>query len=195
MNTLETLLDLESEPFKRELIERALKRVKEAISLTETVYMLSFSKGKGEFKEVVNLEEVLREVLKDLEKDMVEKNISVEIELKEKTLKGNREEVKVILRNLLKNAIEYNKKGGKVLVKTLKEGGEVLIIVEDTGIGIENRKIPLILEPFVKGEESRGLGLGLALVKRIVQNYKAKINIESEKGKGTKVEIRFPQKV
>ncbi|AAC06610.1 sensor histidine kinase [Aquifex aeolicus] len=195
MNTLETLLDMEEESVKRELIGRALKRVKEAISLTETVYMLSFSKGKGKVREEVNLEEVLSEVLKDLEENIKEKEISVEIDLKEKCLKGNREEIKVIIRNLLQNAVEYNKRGGKVLVETRKDENAIVLSVEDTGIGIENRKIPLILEPFVKGEESKGLGLGLALVKKIAQNYGAKINIQSERGKGTKVEIRFPEKV
>jgi len=192
MNTLETLADMEEDSIKRDLIGRALNRAKEAISLMETVYMLSFSERKGKLKKRVDLEELLQEVLKDLEKDIQERKVSVELDLKEKFMEGNRDELKVMLRNLIQNAVQYNKEGGKVYVRSFKENGKTILAVEDTGIGIENRKIPLILEPFVKGEESKGLGLGLALVKKIAESYGADVIIESEKNKGTKVEVRFP---
>ncbi len=188
--TLETLLAEERESKKRELIARALGRLREVSHLLEAVYMLSLDKKEENFAEV-NLEELLEDILKDLSDKLKEKRINVEMELRQKELKGNREKLRILLRNLVENAVKYNREGGKVLVKSYAEDGKVILEVEDTGRGIDKGVLPLIFEPFVKFENEKGMGLGLYLVKKIAEIHGGSVKVESEKGKGTKFIISF----
>ncbi len=189
--TLETLLTEESEAKKRELITRALGRLKEVSRILEAVYMLSLDKKEENFTEV-NLKELLEEVLKDLEDKLREKNVKVEVELKEEKLTGDSEKLKILLRNLAENAVKYNREGGKIFIRSYRNGERITLEVEDTGRGIDKGILPLVFEPFVKFESERGMGLGLYLVKKIVELHGGSVRVESEKGKGTKFIISFP---
>ncbi|WP_461829340.1 sensor histidine kinase [Aquifex sp.] len=188
--TLETLLAEEREEKKRELITRALGRLKEVSRILEAVYMLSLDKEEN-FAEV-SLRELLEDVLKDLEDKLKEKKISLEADLREKKLTGDREKLRILLRNLVENAVKYNHEGGKVFIRSYRDKEGILLEVEDTGKGIDKGVLPLIFEPFVKFESERGMGLGLYLVKKIVQLHGGSVRVESEKGKGTKFIISFP---
>ena len=189
--TLETLLTEESESKRRELIARALGRLKEVSRILEAVYMLSLDK-KGEDFTQVNLRELLEDVLKDLGDKLKEKGVSVVEELREEKLTGNREKLKILLRNLVENAVKYNREGGKVFIRSYKEGENIILEVEDTGRGIDKGVLPLVFEPFVKFESEKGMGLGLYLVKKIAELHGGSVKVESEKGKGTKFIISFP---
>ncbi len=189
--TLETLLTEESDEKKRELIERALGRLKEVSRILEAVYMLSLDKKVEEFRQI-NLREILKEIVRDLEEKLKEKNVSVEINLQEEKLLGDREKLKILLRNLIENAIKYNREGGSVFIRSYLEEDKVILEVEDTGRGIDKGVLPLIFEPFVKFESERGMGLGLYLVKKIAELHGGSVRVESEKGKGTKFIISFP---
>ncbi|GAB6065919.1 HAMP domain-containing sensor histidine kinase [Aquifex pyrophilus] len=191
--SLETLLGMEEEEQKREILRKALERLKELQNLMEIVYLITFlEKTSLNMIEDVNLREVIEDILSDYESEIKEKEISVKTEIREEHIKGNRDYIRLLLRNLIDNAIKYNKEGGEVIIGSEKVGDNVLIKVSDTGEGIEKRKLPIIFEPFVKGEESNGLGLGLTIVKRIANLHGGDIRIESEKGKGTSVEVYIP---
>ena len=106
--------------------------------------------------------------------------------------------MKQVLLNLLTNAVKFTPEGGKVTVRAgSNSDGEVWVQVEDTGIGISEENMPLILEPFsqVESHLSRryeGTGLGLPLTKRLVELHDGRFKIESEPDKGTVVTVTLP---
>jgi two-component system cell cycle sensor histidine kinase PleC len=113
-------------------------------------------------------------------------------------LRADQRLITQVVINLLSNAIKFTGRGGEVVIwceATDEEG--CAIAVQDTGIGIASGDIPKIMEPFVQVESAisrhhEGLGLGLPLVKRIVERHGGEIAIDSTIGKGTKVTVRLP---
>ena len=100
--------------------------------------------------------------------------------------------------NLFDNAIKYNKEGGKVEVTVKKEDGGPVLCVEDTGIGIPPEHQDKVFERFYRVDKSHskqtgGTGLGLSIVKHGALFHDARVSLESQEGKGTKITIRFPQ--
>jgi two-component system phosphate regulon sensor histidine kinase PhoR len=99
-----------------------------------------------------------------------------------------------MLYNLVDNAFKYNKNGVQVTA-SYKVDKELLISIEDNGIGMDKEEIDKVFEPFYRIDESRtngGLGLGLSVVKEVIESLKGTIEIESEKGVGTKIIITIP---
>jgi signal transduction histidine kinase len=106
-------------------------------------------------------------------------------------IEGDRFALGRVYRNLVTNAIQATEQGGRVTVSTARVGDRVEVMVEDTGTGIPADKISGIFDDFVTTKR-RGLGLGLAISKRIVEQLDGTITVESEVGRGTKFTLRFP---
>lgn len=107
------------------------------------------------------------------------------------------EEMEIILNNLISNAVKYNKPNGKVMCTIFKTASEVQIDITDTGIGIAKEDIPKLFKEFsrIKNSQTRkvsGSGLGLSIVKRIVDLYKGQIKVDTEIDKGTTFTITLP---
>jgi signal transduction histidine kinase len=106
--------------------------------------------------------------------------------------------IRRILFNLLSNAIKFTPRGGNITVDLGQvPGGDVALSVADTGIGIAAADVPKLMQPFVQLDnvyerKFQGTGLGLAMVRSLVERHSGVINIESETGCGTKVTIRLP---
>jgi signal transduction histidine kinase len=99
--------------------------------------------------------------------------------------------------NLLSNAIKFTPPGGKVSVHGMSVGGAVVILVEDTGTGIPPEDLPYIFERGFRGTVAgggrrEGLGLGLSICKGIAGAHKARIEVTSRVGEGTRIEVIFP---
>jgi signal transduction histidine kinase len=97
--------------------------------------------------------------------------------------------------NLLDNAIKYTPEGGRVSVEVQKSDGQVLVGVRDTGVGIPKEDMPHVWERLYRTDESRsrrGLGLGLSLVKAIVQAHAGQCEVESLPGAGSFFQLRLP---
>jgi signal transduction histidine kinase len=112
---------------------------------------------------------------------------------------GDIRSVRMILINLAANAIKFTKVG-KVKIRAKREGNELLFEIEDTGIGIAKDRIQNIFEEFEQLEPSlvkeyKGVGLGLALSRKLVEMHGGKIMVESEVGKGSKFSFSLPLKV
>ncbi|MFN4353722.1 PAS domain S-box protein [Parvibaculum sp.] len=113
-------------------------------------------------------------------------------------LHGDKRLVTQILLNLLSNAIKFTPAGGSVVLRAEQEGdGAIRLSVEDTGIGIAHENLVRVTEPFMQVESHlsrsyEGVGLGLALTKQFVELHGGELQIESEEGRGTCVDIRFP---
>lgn len=115
---------------------------------------------------------------------------------------GNSVALEQVVTNLVKNAVNYTPKGkgGSVTVSVTPEpGNKVMLSVKDTGIGIDQKDLFHIFEPFYRGDKSRARGigtgtsgLGLAIVNEIVRLHKGSITIRSTPGKGTEIRVILP---
>lgn len=102
--------------------------------------------------------------------------------------------------NLVQNALKYNKTGGKAVISAEQSNNFITIIISDTGIGIPKEELQNIFEPFYRVDISRsrefgGSGLGLSIVKAIIEKHNGKISIESEIGVSTKITVIMPKKL
>jgi signal transduction histidine kinase len=107
------------------------------------------------------------------------------------TIEGDRFALGRVFRNLITNAIQATAAGGRVSIATARVGGHAEIRVSDTGSGIPKDRLGAIFDEFVTTKR-RGLGLGLAITKRIVEQLDGTIVVESEVGRGTAFTLRFP---
>ena len=111
---------------------------------------------------------------------------------------GDEAALEQVFTNLLHNAIVYNKAGGRVEVGIRDEGNEVAVEVRDTGIGIAAEHLPLIFDQFYRvrrseGAKTKGSGLGLSIVKKIVEAHNGRVEVASEVGVGTVFTVRLPK--
>ncbi|WP_457677668.1 sensor histidine kinase [Thermovibrio sp.] len=201
--SLETLEEECSENLKASsFIKRALERVNYMEQLIEdliTLSQLESTKVKVNFEEV-KLLPLVREILKGLSDFILKKKIKVEIKVPERAkVYADKKMLFAVLKNLIDNAIKYNKEGGRVFInfKELKE--EVEIEVCDTGIGIPKSHIPFIFERFYRVERSRsrksgGTGLGLSIVKLAVDRMGGTVMVESKENEGSCFKVYLPKR-
>jgi signal transduction histidine kinase len=107
----------------------------------------------------------------------------------------DRNRLRQVLANLLDNAIKYTAPGGRVDIRASREDGAVVVQVKDTGAGIPADELPRIWDRLYRGDKSRstrGLGLGLSLVKAIVQAHGGEVSVESQPGVGSTFVLRLP---
>ncbi|CAM3785553.1 sensor histidine kinase [Mesobacillus zeae] len=110
---------------------------------------------------------------------------------------GDRDKVAQILMNVTNNALKYTPEGGNVTLAAIEEGGLAGFLVRDEGAGIAEEDLPHIFERFYRGDKSRdrktgGVGIGLSIVKALVEAHKGTIQAESDPGKGASFTILFP---
>jgi signal transduction histidine kinase len=112
-------------------------------------------------------------------------------------VKGSAEQLRQLVVLLVDNALRYTQSGGQVHVQAAADGGNALITVHDTGIGIPERAIGHVFERFYRADEARnresgGSGLGLAIARELVKQHGGRIEVESTEGVGTTVAVRIP---
>ncbi|SHH80236.1 PAS domain-containing sensor histidine kinase [Clostridium grantii] len=105
-----------------------------------------------------------------------------------------------VMLNLISNAIKFSNKGDTIFIDLYDKGETVDIIVKDTGIGISKENLEIVFQRFKQDDKSLsinsgGTGIGLCLVKSIVEMHKGSILLDSEEGKGSKFTIKFPSKI
>lgn len=150
------------------------------------------------FLENVDPKKAVEEVLEEFEKEIEDKSIEVELSFKETPsvyIYIDKEHLKIVLRNIIKNAIEAMEKSDRRTLKISIEctDKDLEIKISDTGKGIPKELIKKIFDPFFT-TKVYGPGLGLTISLTIVQYYKGFISIESELEKGSTVIIRLPIK-
>jgi signal transduction histidine kinase len=112
-------------------------------------------------------------------------------------VKADPEQLARVLTALCGNAVEYNRRGGSVRVTATREGGEVVVAVRDTGMGIPKEDLPVLFDRFhrsdaARGRESSGTGLGLMIVKRLVTAQGGRVWAESREGEGSTFRFSLP---
>ncbi len=147
--------------------------------------------------EELSLDELGDEVCADLAIEIKNKNLNLVKDFDRVKAKVNGEMIKEAMMNLLTNAIKYNRDGGEIKFKIAKEDGFVLVQISDNGIGIEEELLDRIFERFYVVDNSRSkkissTGLGLSIVKHIVEAHGGRIEVTSEIGKGSTFTIYLP---
>jgi signal transduction histidine kinase len=151
-----------------------------------------------EIDEEVRLDEVVKEERDRFEESAREGGLTLSIDLGPvPSVRGSARDLSLLVRNLVDNAIRYTKPGGRAEVTLSAEGGEVVLSVADTGVGIPTRELPRIFERFYRVDRARsretgGTGLGLSIVKHVVENHGGTVSVRSELGRGTCFEVRLP---
>ncbi|MFB6803389.1 two-component system histidine kinase PnpS [Peribacillus butanolivorans] len=141
---------------------------------------------------VVDITNVLGDIQEMLIGKLKEKEVSLEIKASSIPvfIEGESDRIKQVFINLITNALTYTPNGGWVTVNVTENEQTVDIIVQDSGIGIEEKELPRIFERFYRIDKARsrdsgGTGIGLAIVKHIIEVHKGKIKVESTPGSGT----------
>jgi two-component system sensor histidine kinase ResE len=112
-------------------------------------------------------------------------------------VEADEQRISQVFVNLIDNALRFTPAGGSVKVVIDAEDGQAMIRVRDTGMGIPYKDLPYVFERFYVAERSRtrgvsGAGLGLSIVKQIVEAHRGSVDVESSLGRGTTITVRIP---
>jgi len=178
------------------IIEMETERLSNLINDMLVLSEIETTKGKNE---EYNVKKTIEEVLDLLNYLKSEKNVEIKVQHRRDDIliKGDKDRFKQMMINLIENGIKYNKEGGYVKISYQVVEKDILLKVEDNGMGIEEKDLDRIFERFYRADKSRnrgtgGTGLGLAIVKHIVKSFYGDINIKSKVNKGTEITIKIP---
>ena len=143
--------------------------------------------------EPLDLAALVRDSVQAFVDQAARKGIDIGFELAPALVAGDAFLLRDLVDNLVDNAVRYTPAGGTVTVRTLREGGAALLVVEDSGPGIPPEKRALVFNRFVRlDDKTTGSGLGLAIVRDIALAHKAQVALSDMPGGGLRAEVRFP---
>ena len=158
--------------------------------------LLEFSRHTKHERRLINPNEVINSTINLVEHKAAMEKIKINRKLQEDIpqIYADRNEMQTVFMNLIVNAFDAMKVGGTLTVESMKiDNKHVGFSIIDTGEGIPKENLPRIFEPFFTTKPAgEGTGLGLPIIKKIVEEHGGEIGIESEVGRGTKVWTRFP---
>ena len=189
------LIDDEKEMARaREAVIKESKRMESVIEDMLALSSLEYNMS-NEKKVDIDAKEMVKDIVYSFEYLLNEKEITCSLKLSSVSLKMVPKDFDRLVRNLISNAIKYNKEKGKIYVNLTKN----YISVKDSGIGIEAKNLSRIFERFFRVDKGRsreqgGTGLGLAIVKHICLNYGFKVEVKSKVLEGTEFIVYFQNK-
>lgn len=144
----------------------------------------------------LDLMTMMREVMKLIEPSAAGKGITISLTGESVTVKGDREGLTEVFTNLVENAVKYNRTDGRIDISVGSGRNEAMVIVSDTGIGIPPGEREKIFDRFYRVDASRGVtvgsGLGLSIVRTIVEAHGGRVEVTSEPGKGSAFRVYLP---
>lgn len=176
------------------LADEMIRQVDRLVSMLQEI--LDFSRGVSatNFEEVA-LGDVMEGLLAFIEKDLVKNNITLIKDLKYTgPIVMDADKMTRVLYNIASNARDAMPKGGSLTVTTELMDGEIHFSFKDTGTGMPPEIKAKIFEPFVTYGKKHGTGLGMAIVKKVIDDHMGRIEIDSEMGKGTTMRLILPLK-
>ena len=155
--------------------------------------------GEKSEKSTIDIEQTIKEIIKSFTEKTLSRKINIVVEKHSNipVIEANQYRFKLIMENIIDNAIKYSKDQSTIEIHLSSDVNNVEIIVKDYGIGIEKDKLKTIFEQYSKGSNPlvsnfEGVGLGLFMVKTIIDLETGSINIKSKENEGTEVIIKFP---
>lgn len=185
---------------REQILQRANERAQELLDMVNDLLRLAAVKGEEEMgkREILSLAEVLEKVFSLLEMQAKAKGVTCALEVRHRPMvQAHPDQMAQLWTNLISNAIKYTPSVGRVRITLEEWGGWAVGAVEDTGIGIAPEDQARIFEEFYRTPQAKemepyGTGLGLPLVKRIVDGHGGTIQVESEVGQGSRFTFRLP---
>jgi signal transduction histidine kinase len=186
---------------QRDVLAAAMENVQRLSRIVDSLLSISMiESGKLDLqKTVVNICELIKSTVSDYKELAQEKELSLYCEVPENSVDIclDPDKTKEVLINLISNSIKFTPKGGRIKVVCTKQDREVLVSVQDSGVGIAKEDIPKLFDKFTQfgrkaGPGEKGTGLGLAIVKKLVEMHGGKIEVESKVNKGTTFTIFLP---
>lgn len=186
---------------QQEYLSRSVVRLKSLLDLVNDLLDISRMELKTKQREIVELDivEIINSTVQMLELEIQKKNIQVNFNPPAElaVIKADLNEFTRVITNILSNAIKYNNDRGTISITLNLVQNFLVIKISDTGIGMKPEERKNLFQEFfrAKNEKTRsisGTGLGLTIVKRIIESYNGKIEVDSEYGKGTTFTILFP---
>jgi PAS domain S-box-containing protein len=179
------------------VVERNSKRLMQLVG--DLLFMAQVEAGKLALElEEVELRELVGECLEAARPIADDRGIELVAEVEETpSMLGDRSRLTQVLDNLISNALKFTPRSGRVSVRVSLAGDDVLVEVEDTGVGIPADEQERLFERFFRSSKASeqaipGTGLGLTIAKAIVERHEGSITIESTEGVGTTVRVRLP---
>ncbi|MDQ7816073.1 MAG: response regulator [Melioribacteraceae bacterium] len=190
-----------TEEKEEDYIKRSTYRLKSLTDLVNDLLDISRMELKTKQREIVNvhIENVIASTLQMLELEISKKHLTINKNIQKDlpVIKADINEITRIVTNLLSNAIKYNREKGEIIIEVTCTSNFLSLKIQDTGVGMKpDEKVKLFTEFYrAKNEKTRGIngtGLGLSIVKRIVDSYYGRIDVESEFGVGSTFLINLP---
>ncbi len=149
-------------------------------------------------KERMDLRAVIEQVVSTFEAESMNKKLTIEIKGPNTQLLADHSRMKQVIVNLLSNAIKYSNEGCRITFEMLDRRTTSGFVIHDNGIGIPKEELPYIFERFYRADKSRnrttgGSGIGLTIVKSIIQAHGGSVSVESELGKGSTFTVLLPK--
>ncbi|PJI07894.1 MULTISPECIES: sensor histidine kinase [Clostridium] len=171
------------------------KRLQKMSSKLMDLIMLREEKPK---MQVSKIKSVIEEIKNSIVPKLKDKNIELVTSIEDFSLTMDRELIRILISNLVDNAIKASQCGSKIYINSYIESDHI-VQIKDKGVGIPKEEIKKIFEPFYMVDKSRdrsnnGVGLGLSLCSQIARIHNIKFDVESELGEGTTIKIRFNSK-
>ncbi len=179
--------------------ERLSKEMARLERLVKSLLKLSALEAQREIaKEQLDISMILRELVDDYVLLATHRNINVQTELAVSVISGNRQLLRRAFSNMLDNALKYNITGGTIHLSCGLTKNDIEVICGNTGAGVRPEDQALVFDQFYRAEKSRstetgGFGLGLAMVKRIIQLHNGEVRFHSIPEEWTEIRIRFDQ--
>lgn len=185
------------------MVARARKRAEELVPLVNDVMELGDLSGTdiSRLTDRVSMLEICRSVHELMELMFKEKGICFEFSYPDDEpflpVIGRESFLRRVVQNLCVNAFKYNRTGGCIYLRVFQEESQVVVEVKDTGLGIPAEDLPHVFSFLYRGKQAKrnpdgGLGLGLSMVKQIVEVHGGTIDASSKEGKGTIMTVRLP---
>ena len=183
-------------PEQQECIDKILSNTKRLTSLIGSILLLSKVDNQVilSVKENFSLDEQIRQAIINSEPLWEQKNIDFDVDLQEINYVGNEELLSHVWSNLLSNAIKFSPDGGLIKISATALNGSIKVTVEDSGPGIPEESLSHIFDKFYQADSSRkheGSGLGLSLVKRILELHNGTVTAENAEGGGARFTVNL----
>lgn len=177
---------------RRSRCERVLNQIDEMTAMIGD--LLAFARGDTHLRPTdVDIEALGREIGENLAVQCEPRGITLEVVAEPGEVRIDLGRAKRIINNLAKNAVDVLSRNGELRIELAPKAGGLTLKVSDTGPGIPTRLRDVLFEPFVTANKDTGVGLGLSIVKRFVEDHGGRIEIESTAGKGTTFRVELPR--
>ena len=185
----------------KDLLMRAAKRSEQMLDIIKELLELSHAKTPIEekAKDKLNPCKIIADIIEALKPTAQSKELLIETKLTSPPvfIVGHERDLKSIFQNLISNAIRYTPQGGRISIKTAVQNKRFIFEISDTGIGIAEEDLNTVFAEFYRSENARqmaslGTGLGLSLVKQIVDRYQGSVSVQSKLNEGSTFVVHLP---